>query len=180
MLALADYVFYFLAFVSLVSAVGVILSQNPIYSALFLALTMIAVSAIFVTLDAMFLAGVQLIVYAGAVMVLFVMVLMLFDIKHELDAFTKGIISGVLKLASVGVILGLILGSIYMSADMLFSSQNKIPGGTQVIAEPIKALANTLFTNYLFAFELIGALLLVVAIGAVTLSRVRGGTHSHD
>lgn len=177
MLALSDYIFYFLAFVTFLSACGVILIQNPIYSALFLAISMIAVSAIFVTLDAVFVAGVQLIVYAGAVMVLFVMVLMLFDLKNEVEAFSKGVISGALKLASIGVILGLILGSIYMSADMVFNNQ-AAPIGANV--DPVKGLSQALFVNYIFAFEVIGALLLVVAIGAVTLSRIRGGTHADD
>lgn len=71
--------FWFLALVVLVSGLSVILMTNPVYSALCLVMTMVGVSAIFVTLNAYFLAGVQLIVYAGAVMVLFVMVLMLFD-----------------------------------------------------------------------------------------------------
>jgi len=177
MLALSDYIFYFLAFTAFFSACSVILVQNPIYSALFLASTMVAVAAIFVSLDAGFVAGVQLIVYAGAVMVLFVMVLMLFDLKHDLDAFSPGILSGAFKLASVGVILGLIMGSIYMSADMVFNSQvTPIPA----TLDPVRGLATTLFGNYLFAFEVIGALLLVIAIGAVTLSRVRGGTHAND
>jgi NADH-quinone oxidoreductase subunit J len=177
MLALSDYIFYFLAFIAFFSACGVILVQNPIYSALFLAFAMIAVSAIFVTLDAVFIAGVQLIVYAGAVMVLFVMVLMLFDLKHEFDAFSKGVIGGVLKLASVGVILGLVMGSVYMSASMVFNNPlAPLPAGV----DQVKMLSLTLFGNYIFAFEVIGALLLVIAIGAVTLSRIRGGTHAND
>ena len=177
MLASPDYIFYFLAMLTFFSACGVILVQNPIYSALFLAISMIAVSAIFVTLDAAFVAGVQLIVYAGAVMVLFVMVLMLFDLKHEVDAFSKGIISGALKLSSVGVILGLILGSIYMSADMVFNNQ-AVPVSANL--DPVKGLSQLLFGNYIFGFEVIGGLLLVIAIGAVTLSRIRGGTHADD
>lgn len=177
MLALSDYIFYFLAFITFFSACGVILVQSPIYSALFLAAAMIAVSAVFVTLDAVFLAGVQLIVYAGAVMVLFVMVLMLFDLKHEVEVFSRGVMSGALKLASVGVILGLILGSVYMSAEMVFNNQ-----APPLVAnlDPVRGLSQLLFGNYIFAFEIIGALLLVIAIGAVTLSRVKGGTHADD
>lgn len=177
MLALSDYIFYFLAFITFFSACGVILVQSPIYSALFLAASMIAVSAVFVTLDAVFLAGVQLIVYAGAVMVLFVMVLMLFDLKHEVEVFSRGVMSGALKLASVGVILGLILGSVYMSAEMVFNNQAP-PLAANL--DPVRGLSQLLFGNYIFAFEIIGALLLVIAIGAVTLSRVKGGTHADD
>jgi NADH-quinone oxidoreductase subunit J len=181
MLMLADYIFYFLAAASLICAVGVVCSQNPIYSAFCLALSMIGVAGIFVTLNATFLAGVQIIVYAGAVMVLFVMVLMLFDLKHEMATFSKGLISGFLKLASVGVILGLIMGSIYMSAETVFNPQPAINESVQAAspyADATKALATTLFTKYIFGFEVIGFLLLVIAIGAVTLSRISGGTHA--
>ncbi len=140
---------------------------------------MVGISGIFVTLDAWFVAGVQLIVYAGAVMVLFVMVLMLFDLKHEVEAFSRGLISGVLKLVTGGVILGLILGSVMMSAEAIFNP-DPIPliGANGAPLDVTKALANSLFTKYLFGFEVIGFLLLVIAIGAVALSRIAGGTHA--
>ncbi len=150
-----DFLFYLLARLSLGFGIGVIVSQNPIYSALCLALTMISISGIFVTLDAFFIAGVQLVVYAGAGMVLFVMVLMLFDLKHEMKAFSKGLISNAIKLASAGVILGLLTAYFWSTF-----------------------LSTALFTTYLFAFEALGVLLLIIAVGAVTLSRISGGTHA--
>lgn len=178
MLDLHDFLFYFLAAASLICAVGVIVAQNPIFSSLFLAGTMIGISGIFATLDAWFVAGVQLIVYAGAVMVLFVMVLMLFDLKHEVEAFTRGLISGALKLVTSGVILGLILGSIMMSAEAIFNPEPAaLTGADGAKLDVTKALADALFTKYLFGFEVIGFLLLVIAIGAVALSRISGGTH---
>lgn len=76
-----SFLFWLLAVVTLVSGLSVILLANPIYSALCLAMTMVGVSALFATLGAYFIAGVQMIVYAGAVLVLFIMVLMLFDLK---------------------------------------------------------------------------------------------------
>lgn len=178
MLELTDYIFYFLALLTLIGGIAVITTQNPIYSALWLALTMVSVAGVFVSLDAWFVAGVQLIVYAGAVMVLFVMVIMLFDIRHETHAFSRGMVSGFLKLASAGILLGLIGGSIYKSAETVFTPP---PAELEKSADVTKALANTLFTKYVFSFEVIGVLLLVIAIGAVTLSRVQGGTHAkHD
>lgn len=178
MLELADYTFYFLALVTLVSGIAVITARNPIFSALWLALAMTAVAGIFVSLEAWFVAGVQLIVYAGAVMVLFVMVIMLFDLRHELHAFSRGALSGFLKLASAGLLLGLVAGAIYYSAETVFAPP---PVETEKMGDVTKALANTLFTKYLFSFEVIGILLLVIAIGAVTLSRIQGGTHArHD
>jgi NADH-quinone oxidoreductase subunit J len=135
---------------------------------------MVGVAALFVTLGAYFIAGVQLIVYAGAVMVLFVMVLMLFDLKQEVQAFTKGKISGVLKLMTIGVLAGLIIGAIKTS--LVSEVVNKTESQTTV--DNTREIAQLLFTQYLFGFEALGVLLLVVAVGAVALARSKGGTHA--
>lgn len=179
MLTANEFAFHVLALISVICAGGVVLSRNPIYSAFYLAGTMISMAGIFVTLDAYFIAGVQLIVYAGAVMVLFVMVLMLFDLKHEMKTFSKGMLANVFKLGSAGVLLGMLLIYIWYS----FSAD---PGFKPVSVDPMKsmeatkALSTMLFTKYLFAFEAIGALLLIIAVGAVTLSRISGGTHADN
>ena len=171
------FLFWFLAIVTLVSGLSVILLANPIYSALCLAMTMVGVSALFVTLNAYFIAGVQLIVYAGAVMVLFVMVIMLFDLKKDLQAFTRGILSGALKIASVGLLAGLVVGAIAISTVLLAekTTDNPVTMGTGM--ESTKALGNILFSKYIFGFEALGVLLLVIAVGAVALARSKGGTH---
>lgn len=165
--------FWLLGVVTVTSALTVVLIANPIYSALALVMTMVGISALFVTLSAYFIAGVQLIVYAGAVMVLFVMVIMLFDLKKEIQVFTRGKFSGAIKIASVGMLSGLFVGAILMSR-----------GSTDMSTRPLvenfdttKSLGKMLFTQYLFGFEALGVLLLVVAIGAVALSRSKGGTH---
>lgn len=179
--------FWFLSLVIVVSGLAVILMANPVYSALCLALTMVGVAAIFVTLQAYFLAGVQLIVYAGAVMVLFVIVLMLFDLKHELQAFARGKVTGALKIASVGVLAGLIVGAVTMGIKVA-----QVPGDTSAVisaaeaqanimkVDTTKALAQNLFLKNIFGFEALGVLLLVIAVGTVALSRSRGGTHDRD
>ena len=174
-----SFLFWFLAVVTLVSGRSVILLNNPIYSALCLAMTMVGISALFVTLNAYFIAGVQLIVYAGAVMVLFTMVIMLFDLKHDLQAFTRGKLSGLVKIASVGLLAGLVVGAIMMSVSLLTekTTDNPVTVGTGM--ETTKALGNILYTKYLFGFEALGVLLLVIAVGAVALSRSKGGTHEH-
>lgn len=175
------FLFWFLAVVTVISAFTVILVPNPIYSALSLAMTMVGVSAIFVTLNAFFLAGVQLIVYAGAVMVLFVMVIMLFDLKHELQAFTRGKVTGAVKVACVGMLAGLVVGAIYMSSTSLIQAPPlaaAADAANVVGADNSKKLGQLLFSKYLFGFEALGVLLLVVAVGAVALSRSKGGTHA--
>lgn len=167
------FLFWFLAFVTILSGLTVLLSSNPIYSALALAMTMIAIAAVFVTLDAFFLAGVQLIVYAGAVMVLFVMVLMLFDLKKELKAFSTGKFTGAVKIASVGLLTGLVAGAIALT-----KASTVAESVAPLHEDSTKNLGMLLFTKYIFGFEALGILLLVVAIGVVALSRSKGGTHA--
>lgn len=171
------FLFWFLALVTIVSALSVVMMTNPIYSALCLAMTMVGVAAIFVTLQAYFLAGVQLIVYAGAVMVLFVMVLMLFDLKNELQAFSRGKFSGAIKIGSIGILSGLIVGAI-ARASLSSSLAEPVEAASAVGA--IRPLAQNLFLNNVFGFEALGVLLLVVAVGAVALSRSKGGTHDNN
>lgn len=175
------FLFWFLAFVTLVSAMSVVLMTNPIFSALSLAMTMVGVAGLFVTLNAYFLAGVQLIVYAGAVMVLFVMVLMLFDLKHELQAFTRGRMTGALKIASVGILSGLIVGAVTMGLAVT-NKQSDALSSLQAVGsmDSMRVLSETLFLKNIFGFEALGVLLLVIAVGAVALSRSKGGTHARD
>ncbi|NCN42241.1 NADH-quinone oxidoreductase subunit J [bacterium] len=168
--------FYSLAMFLVFFAYKTISAENPIHSALYLVLTMLGLGAMFFTLGAEFIAGVQVIVYAGAVMVLFVMVLMLFDLKAEVQTFSKGLLSGFLKVFSAAALAGLALGVISNSVQMVDSS------ATQPAAEAgmdvTKNLSILLYTKYLFSFEVLGVLLLVVAVGAVALSRMKGGTHA--
>ncbi len=174
------FIFWFLAIVTVCSGLSVVLLTNPIFCALCLAMTMVGVSALFVTLGAYFLAGVQLIVYAGAVMVLFVMVLMLFDLKTELKAFSKGAFSTGLKITVVGCLAGLLMGAIVSLtnlATLAKTQSDKLDTVKPIMTDSIRSLGINLFTKQVFAFEAMGVLLLVVAIGTVALSRSKGGTH---
>ncbi len=170
------FLFWFLALVTVASGLAVVFVRNPIYSALCLAMTMVGVAALFVTLGAYFIAGVQLIVYAGAVMVLFVMVLMLFDLKTETQAFTRGMFTGGLKIGTVGLMTGMVVTSIVTAGGLLAS-----PPAEEVAklpADSSKALGILLFSKHVFGFEALGVLLLVIAIGVVALARSKGGTHA--
>lgn len=169
----ASVLFYILSFIILFSAYRVLTSANPIFSALYLAITMVTLSGLFFQLGAPFIAGVQLIVYAGAVMVLFVMVVMLFDLKHELKAYSRGTISGFFKIAASACLAGLIIGVVPLSTDVLQSATKE-----GFVETPTKDLAQMLFSKYVFAFEALGLLLLVVAIGVVAVARIKGGTHA--
>jgi NADH-quinone oxidoreductase subunit J len=167
--------FYSLAFFLVFFAYQVITVPNPIHSALYLALTMIGLAAAFFNLGAHFIAGVQLIVYAGAVMVLFVMVLMLFDLRAEIRSFSRGLISGALKVISAAVIAGIAMGVASSSIGIIEREAPAMP--PEMSADVTKQLGLLLYTKYLFAFEVLGVLLLVVAVGVVGVSRMKGGTH---
>lgn len=170
---LSEIVFIILGTMALMGAVGVILVPNPIYSALSLAVTMIAIAGLFFSLDSYFIAGVQLIVYAGAVMVLFVMVVMLFDLRKELQTFSGGFMPTVLKMAGVGAVLGFLLAGLELSKRI-----GDQPVATEYNLESIKKLSIQLFSKHIFEFEIISVLLLVVIVGSVSVARSRGGTHA--
>lgn len=164
--------FYSLAFFLLFFAFKVITVPNPIHSALYLVLTMIGLAGVFFNLGAQFIAGVQMIVYAGAVMVLFVMVLMLFDLRAEIRSFSRGLFSGALKVMSAAMLAGFALGAAKSSVAIL-----ETPAAAPT-ADVTRQLGVLLYTKYLWAFEVLGVLLLVVAVGVVAVSRIKGGTHA--
>ena len=185
-----DLLFYILGTLSVLGGLGVVLTKSPINSVLYLVMTMLAVAGLFFTLGAPFLAAVQIIVYAGAVLVLFVMVLMLFDLNREKKAFTRGLVSGGIKLAAAGAFIGLVVGAIVLSAQRLVPAElgevaatvfsEDQTSGALKSGPDTKTIAKYLFTKYVFAFEVIGLLLLIVPIGVVALSRIAGGTHAHN
>lgn len=165
--------FYSLALFLIFFAYKVISVPNPIHSALYLVLTMIGLAGMFFNLGAQFIAGVQMIVYAGAVMVLFVMVLMLFDLRAEIRSFSRGLISGAFKVMSAALLAGLALGAANSSVAIL--ENREVP---EMPADVTRQLGTLLYTKYLYAFEVLGVLLLVVAVGVVAVSRMKGGTHA--
>ena len=153
--------FYLFSVLILWTAFKTISHRHPAYGALYLALSMILLAGIFFLMGAPFLAGLQLIIYAGAVIVLFVMVLMLFDFKKEPSYFFKP--SGWLW---PSFLFGLFSGLISL---MAFSS---LPANKNTEFFSGAHIAIKLFTKYVLIFEIIGLFLLVIAIGVVALSRL--------
>src|SRR6478752_2682700 len=153
-----DALFYIFAVLTLLCALMVIgnpFSRNPVTSAMFLVLTIASLAGLFVLLHAFFLAAVQILVYAGAVMVLFLFVIMLLDLPAEekRKVKTAGVIAG---LISVGTILGTILRSLTQA------SLN--PDPIQTVEGSTKTLGGLLFTEYLLPFEIVSVLLLVAMV----------------
>src|ERR1051326_4086618 len=164
-----DILFYLFAAATLLCGMLVVanpFSRSPVTSAMFLVLTIVSMAGLFVLLHAFFLAAVQVLVYAGAVMVLFLFVIMLLDLKEEqrrkFNAF--GVITG---LISVGAIAAVFLRSILAGPALVAAPQAAAPsleGATQ-------PLGRMLFTDYLLPFEILSVLLLVAMVGVVLLSR---------
>jgi NADH-quinone oxidoreductase subunit J len=146
----------------LIGAFSVILNRNPVASALCLVLTMIFLAALFITLHAFFLAAVQVLVYAGAVMVLFLFIIMLLDLKAEERKQLRWF-SCLIGLIMSGFLGGLLIRSL--------SSYNLPSSGLPPGGDDVKNVGLLLFQKYLLPFELTGVLLLVATIGVVLLSR---------
>jgi NADH-quinone oxidoreductase subunit J len=160
-----DVLFYIFAFLALVFGFLVVanpFSRNPVTSAMFLVLTIASLAGLFVLLHAFFLAAVQVLVYAGAVMVLFLFVIMLLDLKEEERRKIKmfGLIGGVV---SVGAILAIFLKSL-ANTPLTAAPELSLEGSTI-------PLGRLLFTQYLLPFEIVSVLLLVAMVGVVLLSK---------
>jgi NADH-quinone oxidoreductase subunit J len=177
---LVQLLFYGFALVLLAAALGVITCRNPVHSALCLVLTFFTAAAIWLLVEAEFLAIVLVLVYVGAVMVLFLFVVMMLDIDIETlrSGFTKhfwlGIATaGVLALEIVGVVVAKGLGSnIDMKAGMS-PSDPAVSNATE--------LGTALYTRYIYPFELAAVLLLVAIIAAIVLTmRHRKGLKVQD
>ena len=157
--------FLLLAAFTVASALTVIIHRNPIYSALGLVSTLFLLAVLFVGLDAQMVAVLQIIVYAGAIVVLFLFVIMLLNLQVEERSFAAPPLIGV---AALG---GLAMGVLVILAIVRTQLGSPVPvhagfGGTE-------ALAERLFTVYLLPFELTSLLLLVAIVGAVVVGRKR-------
>ncbi len=167
--------FYVFAGLSLFAALGVLLHPNPIMSVLHLVVAMIGVAGLFFNLHAPFVGLVQILVYAGAVIILFLFVVMIFDVKTEgKQVFSYGTVANGIKILFGGALSGLILFSILFEME----SFNFQPTNALAPQFDVRNLSKVLYTDYLFMFEVLGLLLLVIPIGTVALSRIRGGTHA--
>lgn len=156
--------FWFLSILALVAAIGVVSSKNPVYSVLWLIIVFFAISGHYILMNAQFLAIVNIIVYAGAIMVLFLFVIMLMNLNAEAEP-PKNIY---LKL--IGIIAGSCLMIVFVAAFSNSATNHVIlRGGTAVGL--IKNLGMTLFNQYVVPFEISSVLFLSAMIGAVVIGK---------
>ncbi len=156
--------FYIFALVAIVSAVLVVSVRNAVHSAFYLIICLLQVAAIFILLRSPFLAAVQVFIYVGAVMVLFLFAVMVLDIGREK---TKDYIHSQ-WLPAVGVIIALLLVLGYLVKGGKLSAKLGIYNEA-VLAKNTEVIGKALFTQYIFPFEVVSLLLLVALIGAIVL-----------
>jgi NADH-quinone oxidoreductase subunit J len=158
-------VFWVLAVVAVVGAIGVVAAQKAVYSAMSLASTMIALAVLYIAQDALFLGIVQVVVYTGAVMMLFLFVLMLIGVDTS-ESFAETIrgqrIAAIVSGLGFGILLIAGIGNVSVAGFTGLTQANA--GGN------VQGLAALIFTKYLWAFELTGALLITAALGAMVLA----------
>jgi len=169
-------VFFVFAALALAGALGVVLTRNPVHSALSLVVTLVSVAVFFIQLDAALLVAVQVIVYAGAIVVLFLFVIMLLgvdtaDSSGEPLKFQRpvAILLGLIVLVELMVLAGH-----EWATGTKADAQHAIHGGAAGLGGNVERVARSLFTDYLWPFELTAALLVLAVVGSVLLARRSG------
>ncbi|TNF77841.1 MAG: NADH-quinone oxidoreductase subunit J [Acidobacteria bacterium] len=158
-------VFLLFALLAVTSALVVVVHRNPVYSVMSLVVTLVSTAVLFVMLGAPFLAALQVLVYTGAILVLFLFVIMLLNIERETQRTNGGWFKKLAALISAAIFVA-IVGSISLQAYTGRFLEALTP--ESVAIEP---LARELFSTYLLPFEIIGLLLLAAVVGATVLAR---------
>ncbi len=161
---MSPFFFYFFATVLILSALTVVLARNPAYSVLSLVVTIFSLASLFILLEAFFVGVILLLVYAGAVLVLFLFVVMLLNLNQEEVARVK---------QSRLRPLGFLAGAAFL-AELFWvvkASVNAEPASSESVRGTIETIGKILFTDYLLPFELTSFLLLAAVIGIVSLAK---------
>jgi NADH-quinone oxidoreductase subunit J len=171
---LADWAVFLVGGVAiLVGALGVVLSRNPVHSAIFLVLTLFGVAVEFINEQADFLAAVQVIVYAGAIVILFLFVIMLLGVDRQ-ESIAKDPLRGqrptAIVLGVVVLVELVVIARLQNWATGSHSSAGQVSGN----GDNVVKLGQSIFTRYLFPFEITSVLLVIAVIGAVVLARRPG------
>jgi len=159
------FLFFLLSLLCTGAVLGMIISRNPAYSALFVVLAFAGTAGLFGLMDAPFIAVVQIIIYAGAILVLFVFVIMMVDIKQGLPPEKKK--GAALAAGFLGIFL---LGELILSVGRAWRFLQKAP---EISPGSTADLGELLFTRYLYPFEITSLLIIAALAGAVILSRKR-------
>lgn len=156
--------FYFLSFVAVLSALMVVFSKNPIYSVLYLIITFFCIAGHYILLNAQFLAVVHVIVYAGAIMVLFLYVIMLLNLNQESEPH-KSTFLKIMATICAGLLMVVLVGSLKGTEQMMQQQATDPNIGL------VKNLGKVMFTDFLLPFEITSLLLLAAMVGAIMLGK---------
>lgn len=167
--------FIILGVIAIIGAIGTIASKNPVTSAMSLVLHFFMLAGIYLTLQAQFIAVLQILVYAGAIMVLVIFVIMLLNLGKE-NQLQEG--TSIRKYA--GLSFGAVLGTQVVLLLVLSHSKFEALQSKAAEISTVEALGKVLFSDYLFQFEAITLLLLVAVMGALILARRRRSHESYS
>ncbi|ABB74403.1 NADH dehydrogenase subunit J [Nitrosospira multiformis ATCC 25196] len=177
-MSFTDIIFYFFSAVLVASALGVITARNPVHSALLLVLAFFASAGLWLLLEAEFLAITLVLVYVGAVMVLFLFVVMMLDIN------LARLREGFWKWFPFGLLLGLVMSiemAMVLTGKQFGANELPAPAARAADYSNTKELGRLIYTEYVYAFELAAVILLVAIVAAIALTlRQRGESKSMD
>lgn len=148
--------------IAVCGAIMVVTRKHPMASALYLILTLFAVAALFVLRQAHFLAAIQVIIYAGAVVVLFIFVIMLINVPEDRLPVER---------ATTMRVLGVLAAGFFILESAVLARRYSMPIGPVAEVGTVEAVGRALFTDYLLAFEITSVLLLAAVIGAIALAK---------
>jgi NADH-quinone oxidoreductase subunit J len=157
--------------VAVVSALAMVLNRNPVHSALFLVLNFFVLAVMYLMLGAEFLAAVQVIVYAGAIMVLFLFVIMLLSVKGEEDLTDR--LRGMKPFAVIFALVLLIETAVVLRSEFVTGVKGEYTSEVMNHTSSVELIGAKLFTDYLLPFEVTSVLLLVAIVGAIYMAKRR-------
>lgn len=159
--------FFILGVLGVASAIGVIFFRNPIASAMSLVVHFVALAGLYLSLNALFMAAIQVLVYAGAIMVLVVFVIMLLNLGSEQKVRER-----ILSRQTLGIVLTMIFGGglIFVLSRLVGGEAGPV-GGAETGS--VQAIGRALFTDYVYPFEMVSLILLAAVVGAVVLAKAK-------
>ncbi len=159
--------FIIFAVIAVAAALNILVQRNPLYGALSLIGTLISVSALYLTLRAQFIAVIQVVVYAGAIMVLFIFVIMLLNLPKDIPFLDK---QKSLRYLAIPCAALFIAEAVYVIRQINIQSLPPVTGGAQALGTTL-SIGTGLFTSYLLPFEVTSVLILMAVVGALVLAR---------
>ncbi len=172
---MVDLLFYTFASSMLLSALAVVLNKNAVNSAMCMIVTLVSTAALFILLEAYFLAVLQVLVYAGAVMVLFLFIIMLLDVDKVEDlGLSKHKLAVLARFSGIALLFFLVFNSFapaHLPATELLGLSELDGNGLAGFKNTAKSFGQLLFTKFMLPFQVIGFLLLIAMIGVIVISK---------